>query len=95
MLTHRPANDLPGEKIKHDSQIEPAFGGWHIAYIGELDLIWAFGGEFLAEPIGGNGPIVAAVCGAWPEPLRRYGPYALAAHEALDAAAARRVPKAT
>jgi hypothetical protein len=39
VVTHRPANDLPREKIKHDSQIEPTFGGWHIAYIGEPDLI--------------------------------------------------------
>ena len=28
VVTHRPANDLPGEKIEHDSQIEPAFRGW-------------------------------------------------------------------
>ena len=35
-----------------------------------------------------------AVGGAYPEPPRRYGPYALAAHKALDAATARRVPQA-
>jgi len=71
MVTHRPANDLPGEKIEHDSQMEPAFGGWHIAYIGEPHLIWAFGGEFPGEPVGGNGPIMAAVGGACPEPAPR------------------------
>ena len=27
VITHRPANDLSGEKIEHDSQIEPAFLG--------------------------------------------------------------------
>jgi hypothetical protein len=78
VVTHRPSNDLPCEKIEHDSQIEPAFGGWHMAYIGEPQLIWVFGGEFLAGPVGGNGPIVAAVRGACPDPLRRYCPYAFA-----------------
>ena len=28
VVTHRPSNNLPGEKIEHDSQIEPAFRGW-------------------------------------------------------------------
>src|SRR5208283_4503579 len=28
VIAHRPADDLPGEKIEHDGQIEPAFGGW-------------------------------------------------------------------
>jgi hypothetical protein len=54
VIAHRPSNDLPGEKIEHDSQIEPTFSGWNIAYIGEPHLIWAFGGEFLAEYHFGN-----------------------------------------
>jgi hypothetical protein len=29
VLTHRPSDDLPGEKIQNHGQIEPAFGGWH------------------------------------------------------------------
>jgi hypothetical protein len=49
VITHRPANDLPGEEIKHDSQIEPTLSGWHIAYIGEPYLIGAFGGESLTN----------------------------------------------
>jgi hypothetical protein len=65
-----------------------------MAYIGEPQLIWAFGGEFLAGPVGGNGPIVAAVRGACPEPLRRYCLYAFAAHETRDPATAHRVPQA-
>src|SRR5450631_1033057 len=28
VVTHRPADDLPCEKIEHDSQIEPSFLGW-------------------------------------------------------------------
>src|SRR5207342_3549369 len=46
------------------------------------------------EPVGSNGPIVAAVRGTCPEPLRRYGPYAFATHETLDTATAHRVPQA-
>jgi hypothetical protein len=64
VIAHCPANDLPGEEIKHDSQIEPTLPGWHIRYIGEPYLIGAFGGEFLTEPVGGDRKIVAAVRGA-------------------------------
>jgi hypothetical protein len=64
VIAHRRANDLPGEEIKHDSQIEPTLPGWHIGYIGEPYLIGAFGGEFLTEPVGGDRKIVAAVRGA-------------------------------
>ena len=71
VVTHRPANDLSGEKIEHDSQIEPSFLGWDIGYVSEPDLIKPLGGEFPGEPVGGNGPIVAAVGGACPEPAPR------------------------
>ena len=92
VVTHRPANDLSGEKIEHDSQIEPSFLGWDIGYVSEPDLIRPLGGEFLGEPVGGNGPIVAAVGGACPEPARRYCLDTVMAHEAFDPATARRVP---
>ncbi len=28
VIAHRPADDLPGEKIEHDGQIEPSFPSW-------------------------------------------------------------------
>jgi hypothetical protein len=94
MVMHCPANDLSGEKIEHDSQIEPSFLGWDIGYVSEPDLIRPLGGEFLGEPVGGNGPIVAAVGGACPEPARSYCLDTVMAHEPRDPATARRVPQA-
>ena len=64
VIAHRPANDLPGAEIKHDSQIEPTLSGWYIGYIGESYLIGAFGSEFLVEAVGGDRKIMAAVRGA-------------------------------
>jgi hypothetical protein len=55
VVTHRPSDDLPGVKIEHDSQIEPTFRGWHIAYIDEPNLIGPLGNEVLIEPVGGTG----------------------------------------
>ena len=57
VAAHRPANDLSGEKIEHDSQIEPSFPGWDIGYVSEPDLIRPPGGEFLGEPVGGMGQL--------------------------------------
>src|SRR5450631_1618745 len=94
VVTHRPADDLPCEKIEHDSQIEPSFLGWDIGYVSKPDLIRPLGGEFLGEPVGGNGPIVAAVGGACPEPARSYCLDTVMAHEPRDPATARRVPQA-
>jgi hypothetical protein len=54
VVTHRPADDLPCEKIEHDSQIEPSFLGWDISDVSEPDLIRPLGDEFLGEPVGGN-----------------------------------------
>ena len=34
VVTHRPANDLSGEKLEHDSQIVPSFLGWDIGSVG-------------------------------------------------------------
>jgi hypothetical protein len=67
---------------------------WDIGYVSEPDLIRPLGGEFLGEPVRGNGPIVAAVGGACPEPARRYRLDTVMAHEAFDPATARRVPQA-
>jgi hypothetical protein len=92
VTAHCPAGDFAGEVIEHGGQIEPPFPGWHVGNVGEPNLIGAFGGEFLVEPIAGNRQIVIAVRGAYPEPPRRYGPYALAAHETFDAATARPIP---
>ena len=94
VVTHRPADDLPCEKIEHDSQIEPSFLGWDIGDVSEPDLIRPLGDEFLGEPVGGNGPIMAAVCGACSEPARRYCLDTVMAHEPLNPATARRVPQA-
>ena len=84
VVTHRPANDLSGGKIEHDSQIEPTFLGWDIGYVSKPDLIRPLGGEFLGEPVGGNGPILAAAGGACPEPARRYFLDTVMTHEMLQ-----------
>jgi hypothetical protein len=94
VVTHRPADDLPCEKIEHDSQIEPSFLGWDIGDVSEPDSIRPLGDEFLGEPVGGNGPIMAAVGGACSEPARRYCLDTVMAHEPLNPATARRVPQA-
>ena len=60
---------------------------------GKPDLIGPLGSEVLIEPVGSDGPIVTAVRSACPEPSRCYCPYAMMTHEALDAAAACRVPQ--
>ena len=66
---------------------------WYISYVGKPDLIGPVGSEVLIEPVGSDGPIVTAVSSACPEPSRCYCPYAMMTHEALDAAAACRVPQ--
>jgi len=71
VVTHRPANDISCEEIEDDSQIEPAFRGWHIGYIGEPYLIGPFGNEVLIEPVGGDRKIVIAIGDTYPEPPRR------------------------
>ena len=90
----RPSNNLPGEKIEHDSQIEPAFRGWHVLIFMSASQRpdWAGRQQSMIEPVGSDGPIVTAVRRACPEPSRCYCPYAMMTHEALDAAAACRVP---
>jgi len=55
VIAHRPADDLPGEEIEHDGQIEPSFSGWHAGYVGEPYLMGAVGGKFLAEPANRDG----------------------------------------
>jgi hypothetical protein len=93
VIAHRPSNDLPGEKIKRDGKIEPAFGGRDISYVGEPDLIGPQGNEVLIEPVGSDRPIVTAVRGARPKTPRRHCSYAVMTHEAFDAATACRVPQ--
>jgi hypothetical protein len=51
VIAHRPAGDLPCEKVEHDGQIEPSFPGWHIGYIGEPDLVGLPGGKVLSQPV--------------------------------------------
>jgi hypothetical protein len=92
VIAHRPSNDLPCEEIENDGQIEPSFRGWHIAYIGEPNLIWPLGGEFLVKPVGGDWQIMATIGGAEAKPPRHCRPDALMTHEAFDTATARRVP---
>jgi hypothetical protein len=76
-IAHCPANDLPGDEIEHDGQIEPPFPGWHAGDVGELNLIGPPSGEFLVEPAGSDRQIVMAVGGAYPKPPRRYCPDAV------------------
>ncbi len=39
VVTHRPADNFPGEEIEHRGQIEPPFLGWHVGKVGEPNLI--------------------------------------------------------
>ena len=94
VIAHCPANDLPREKIEHDSQIKPAFSGLDISKISEPDLIWASGNEVLIEPVGGDRQIMMAVRGAYPETPRHYCLDTVMAHEAFNTATARHVPQA-
>jgi hypothetical protein len=91
VVTHRPADDFPGEEIEHDGQIEPPFLGWHVGDVCEPNLIGPLGGEFLVEPVRSDRQIVMAVGGAYSESPRRYCPDAVMTHETFDAATARRV----
>jgi len=54
VITHRPANNLPGARIEHGRQGEPAFIAWHIGDAGEPDLIGPFDSKIAVEPIGGK-----------------------------------------
>jgi hypothetical protein len=42
MITHRPTNNLPGEEIQYDGQIEPSFGGWHVGDVGQPSTCFVF-----------------------------------------------------
>ena len=79
----------------HSRHMHPGPSGTRrtISYVGKPDLIGPIGSEVLIEPVGSDGPIVTAVRSACPEPSRCYCPYAMMTHEALDAAAACRVPQ--
>jgi hypothetical protein len=92
VVPHRPANNLPGAKIEHGRQVEPAFTGWHAGNIGEPDLIGPFDSEIAVEPVGGNGPIVMAVRGTHPEPPLGLCLDAMMTHEPFNAAAACLMP---
>jgi len=54
-ITHRPADDHPGEGIDHDGQVEPAFIGGVLRQIADPQIIW--NGRFKSPPdkIGTNG----------------------------------------
>jgi hypothetical protein len=64
VVPHRPANNIPGAKIEHGRQVEPAFTGWHAGNIGELDLIGPFDSEIAVEPPSGVHPALARLLGA-------------------------------
>jgi hypothetical protein len=92
VIVHCRANDLPCEKIEHNGKIEPAFRGWDISYAGEPDRIGASGDKSLGEPVRGNGPIVMAVRGAYPESPWHDCFDTMMVHEPFNTATAHRVP---
>src|SRR5207302_6416778 len=89
MIAHRPADDLSAVQIHHGGQIEPALIGLDVGDVGEPNPVRRGGYEVALEQIRGNREVVTAVGGArssWP---RHDGPDTVAAHQSLDATAAR------
>src|SRR6266581_274666 len=92
MIAHRPADDLSAVQIHHGGQIEPALIGLDVGDVGEPNPVRRGGYEVALEQIRGNREVVTAVGGAYPSWPRHDGPDTVAAHQSLDATAARPAP---
>src|SRR5246127_2054656 len=89
MIRHRPADDLAAIEIHDRGQIKPTLISLDVGDVGEPDPVRRGGDEVALEQIRGDREVVAAVGGAPPSWPRHDGPDTVAAHQSLDAAAAR------
>src|SRR4029077_18327333 len=89
MIRHRPADDLAAVEIHEHGQIEPALIGLDVGDVGEPDLVRRGGDEVALEQGRGDREVLTAGGEARPSWPGHDGPDAVAAHQSLDAAAAR------
>src|ERR1700751_6031459 len=89
MIRHRPADDLAAIKVHDRGQIEPALISLDVGDVGEPDPVRRGGDEVALEQVRDDREVVTAVGGAHPSWPRPDGPAAVAAHQSLDATAAR------
>src|SRR5450631_4644254 len=89
MILHRPAHDPAAVEIQDGGQIEPALIGLDIGDVGKPDPVRRGGDEVALEQVRGDREVVTAVGGAHPSWPRHDGPDTVAAHQSLDATAAR------
>src|SRR6201987_1845271 len=89
MIRHRPADDLADVEGHDRGQIKPALISLDAGDVGEPDPVRRGGDEVALEQVRGNRKVVTAVGGAHPPWPRHDGPDTVAAHQSLDAAAAR------
>src|SRR5258708_15310962 len=89
MIRHRPADDLAAVEVHDRGQIKPALIGLDVGDVGQPDPVRRGGDEVALEQVRGDRKVVTAVGGAHPPWPRHDGPDTVAAHQSLDATAAR------
>src|ERR1700731_1877476 len=89
MIRHRPADDLAAVEVHDRGQIDPALIGLDVGDVGEPYLVRRGGDEVALEQVRGDREVVPAVGGAHPSWPRHDGPDTVAAHQSLNATAAR------
>src|ERR1700757_4382091 len=89
MIRHRPADDLAAVEVHDRGQIKPALISLDVGDVGEPDPVGPGGDEVALEQVRGDREVVTAVGGAHPPWPRHDGPDTVAAHQSLDATAAR------
>src|SRR5437660_11678317 len=89
MIRHRPADDLAAIEVHDRGQIKPALISLDVGDVGEPDPVRRGGDEVALEQVRDDWEVVTAVGGAHPPWPRHDGPDPVAAHQSLDATAAR------
>src|ERR1700745_2671956 len=84
-----PADDLAAVEVHDRGQIKPALISLDVGDVGEPDPVRRGGDEVALEQVRGDREVVTAVGGAHPPWPRHDGPDTVAAHQSLDATAAR------
>src|ERR1700746_115775 len=92
MIRHRPADDLAAIKVHDRAKIEQALISLDVGDVGEPDPVRCGGDEVALEQVRGDREVVTAVGGAHPSWPCHDGPDTVAAHQSLDATAARPAP---
>lgn len=87
MVTHRPADDFTGVKIKNSGQIQPALCRMNIRDVRQPFLLGSQSAKIAIKDIGGHWQIVTAVCGRDAEPALGNGLQVVQAHQVCNTAA--------